>query len=182
MSCNNEESNTAVSTLNHLSIEPIDSSVVHKNDQRVIITYHEGYQCSSSESNLVANIYTNSEQVESISQILDDKGEILYTFKNKIDSYISENSCYFILYDELNQPILRYLYDDLKQQIEIVDIYNPEHAVNATRASAASWGCQLSIGIVGITFSTIVGSVSMGAGAVVGVSYMLLAITMCDGL
>ncbi|MBR4156102.1 MAG: hypothetical protein IKW30_07160 [Lachnospiraceae bacterium] len=141
--------------------------------------YSEGYLCSSDSSSIVAEIYVKDNKEETIAFVLNEKNEAAFCVHFKINSFINENACTFVAYNELEEPLMEGLFDTAKGQIEITSIYENDVL---SRASAKAWLCNLSIGIAGGIMSTAAGMASAGAGFVVGLSYTALAVAACDGL
>lgn len=141
--------------------------------------YSEGYLCSSESSSIVAEIYVNDNKEETIAMILNEKNEVAFSVHFKINSFINEKACTFIAYNELEEPLMEGIFDTDKEVIEITNVYENDVL---SRASTKAWLCNMSIGLAGVIMSTAAGTITAGAGMVVGLSYTALAVAACDGL
>jgi hypothetical protein len=178
-SCSNEngESNVKKNSLNLIKSESISIPLITKSFDSHL--FSEGYRCSSETSNVVADIFVNNENNESIAFLRSSQGDIIHEFHFKVDLYMSSYACKFTGYNELGDPLMSGIFDIENQFIQITDIYGN---IVLTKASAAAWGCGLGIGLAGAIWSTAAGMVSAGAGFAVGLTYTMLAIAACDGL
>ncbi|MDH6313075.1 hypothetical protein M2137_001862 [Parabacteroides sp. PFB2-10] len=178
-SCSNEErgDSSKKNNLNLIKSEPISTPLISKSFDSGL--YSEAYRCSSEASNVVADIFVDEDHNESVAFLLSSQGDVVHEFHFKVDSYLSDYACEFTGYNELGEPLMSGIFDIENQFMQITDVYGN---VVFTKASAAAWGCGLSIGLVGAIWSTAAGMVSAGAGFVVGMSYTAMAIAVCDGL
>lgn len=86
---------------------------------------------------------------------------------------MSENELIvFQLSDIEGNPILKAEFDYLNKQYNVLEIYNS--------SKAANWGCNLSLGAAGLLWSTAFGAVTMGAGFVVGATWLVFQTWACQ--
>lgn len=176
--CSDENEDTVELTTNKnvINIKPISVQTKSFNE---FGEFTEGYHCTSPTSSLDSNIYIDDDRTEVITLILNKENIPAYFLRFKINEKLPDSSVSFTAFNELNEPIMDGLYNDKKSFIEFTRIYGNDVI---TRASARSWGCNLSLWACGTIWSIAVGSVSMGAGALVGLAYTAAAVQICDGL
>lgn len=141
--------------------------------------YKEAYRCSSENSSLIADIYLSEDYKEAVTLILNKELEPAYYLKFKIEGIDDNNVAMFTAFNEFENPIMSGKYSYENCYFEITDVYGNDLV---TRASAASWGCNLSLWACGAVWGTAVGMVSMGGGLLVSLAYTAAAVQICDGL
>jgi len=139
----------------------------------------EAYRCSSKTSSLTADIYLSDDKKEAVTLILNADLDPAYYLKFKTEGTDNNNSTIFTAFNEFDEPIMSGKYNYENCYFEITDVYGNDVV---TRASAASWGCSLSLWACGTIWGTAVGMVSGGAGLLVGLAYTAAAVQICDGL
>lgn len=141
--------------------------------------YREAYRCSSESSSLIADIYLLEDNKEAITLILNKELKLAYYLKFKIKGVDYNNATLFTAFNEFEEPIMSGKYDYENCYFEITDVYGNDVV---TRASAASWGCNLSLWACGAIWGAAVGTISGGAGLLVSLAYTAAAVQICDGL
>lgn len=177
-SCQNQDVNSNVPEENRVSM--INTELIsHVGTRSEVDTdeFSNGYLCTSETSSLRLEVFPNENNQEAFAYMVDKDGVALYLLKFKINSFVSEGVCTFTASNEENEPIMSGVYDTVKNQIEITNIYGNDAI---SRASLGEWGCGLAMGIAGGIWSTAAGMVSAGAGFLVGLSYTAMAIAMCS--
>ena len=163
---------------NDITLEVLKSSVVSRGDFD-LEEYPEAYRCSSETSSLIADIYLSGDYEEATTLILNADLEPAYCLKFNTEGIDCENATMFTAFNELDEPIMSGKYNYTDCYLEITAVYGNDVV---TRASAASWGCNLALWTCGTIWSVAVGSVSFGGGLLLGLAYTAAAIQICDGL
>lgn len=165
-------------TRSDITLESLTPSVVTRGNYD-IEEYPEAYRCSSETSSLIADIYLSEDNEEAVTLILNKELEPAYYLKFRIEGVDRDNATMFTAFNEFEEPIMsgKYNYGDC--YFEITDVYGNDVV---TRASAASWGCNLGLWACGAIWGTAVGAVSGGAGLLVSLAYTAAAVQICDGL
>lgn len=140
----------------------------------------EGYRCSSPASSLVSNIYVDTIRNVSVVDMLNNEGDVAYSLKVRFEGKGNQPNVYeYTAYNEVGEPVMGGTYDFQKSTFDINKVYGNDVV---TRASAASWGCNLGLQAAGLAWSIPLGMVSMGASVAVSIAYSVAAIEICDGL
>ena len=165
-------------TKNDIHLKAITPSSTTRADGE-LPKYTEAYRCSSEKSTLVADIYLSEKYDEAVTIILNKDLEPAYYLKFKMEGTDVDKATKFTAFNEFDEPIMSGKYNETKCYFEITDVYGNDVV---TRASAASWGCNLSLWACGTIWSVAAGTASLGAGVVVGLAYTAAAVQICDGL
>lgn len=165
-------------TRNDIILETLKPSATTRSSYN-LDEYQEAYRCSSETSSLTADIYLSNDEKEAVTLILNADFEPAYYLKFKTEGTDKNNSTIFTALNEFDEPIMSGKYNYENCYFEITDVYGNDVV---TRASAASWGCNLSLWACGTIWGTAVGLVSGGAGILVGLAYTAAAVQICDGL
>lgn len=143
-------------------------------------SYLEAYRCTSETSSLVSNIYIDSTYNKAWINMLNSTNEVAYSLEICIDSSTKDKDAYrYTAYNEMGEPIMGGIYNCKSSAFSIDKVYGNDLV---TRASAASWGCNLGLMAAGLAWSIPAGMVSMGASVLISVAYTAAAIQICDGL
>lgn len=140
--------------------------------------YSVGFHCSSASSPLVADIFYNESNDDTKVLILNNQDEVAYVLNFKVVRSEGDNIL-FTAYNEFDEPLMSGTYNTTTNYIEIPTYYGNDVF---TRASAASWGCNMGLALAGAAWSFPLGMISGGAALVVGLAYTAAAVKVCDGL
>ena len=178
MSCANDyEDETVLNSRREISITSIPCTTKTRTEGKF---YSEAYRCSSETSSLVSNIYVDSTYNRAWIDMLNSTNEVAYSLEICIDSYTKDEETYgYTVYNEMGEPIMGGIYNYKNSTISIDRVYENDIV---TRASAASWGCNLGLMAAGLVWSVPAGIVSVGASVLISVAYTAAAIEICDGL
>lgn len=140
-------------------------------------------RCMSNLSPIVADVVIDSVGTKCIALLKNEKGysfALIYEVVSLTDSEIE-----FTCFNNLHEPIMSGVYDFNSCNLRLTQIY--DNSPLMTRASAAAWGCNLSLSAAGgvwgyaVSFA-VAGPAGAVAGAAIGLAYTAFAVYACDGL
>lgn len=141
--------------------------------------YGEAYQLSSTTTTMVTNTYLSTDYNSAVSMILNKNGEEAYYLRFVITGENPAGGLDFTAFNEDGDPILDGNYNEPAGLFGITKVYGKDVI---TRASAAFWGCHISVWTAGLIWSAAAGTVSAGAGAAVGIAFTASAAGLCSDL
>lgn len=177
-SCSNDSIEEPVSThKREITISPIPPTGFTRADGE---TYSEAFRCSSASSSLVSNIYVDSTYNKAWINMLNSTDEVAYSLDIRIDpSKGSKDSYKYTAFNELGEPVMGGTFNYQTSMFSIDKVYGNDLV---TRASAASWGCNMGLMAAGLAWSIPASMVSMGASVAISIAYTAAAIQFCNGL
>ncbi len=177
-SCSNDSTEElASSTKKEITIHPITPTGFTRTDGG---TYSEAYRCSSTSSSLVSNIYVDSTYNKAWINMLNSADDVAYSLDIRIDpSKVSKNSYRYTAFNELGEPVMGGTFNYQTSMFSIDKVYGNDLV---TRASAASWGCNMGLMAAGLAWSIPASMVSMGASVAISIAYTAAAVQFCNGL
>ena len=178
MSCSNDcTEEPASSTKKEIVIHPITPTGFTRTDGG---TYSEAYRCSSESSSLVSDIYVDSAYNGAWINMLNSTNEVAYSLEIRIDHSLENGNTYgYTAYNEVGEPVMGGTYNYQTSMFSIDKVYGNDLV---TRASAASWGCNIGLMAAGLAWSIPASMVSMGASIAISIAYTAAAVQICDGL
>lgn len=177
-SCSNDSTEEPVSTpKKEIIIHPIPSTNFTRTDGG---TYSEAYRCSSNTSSLVSDIYVDSTHNGAWINMLNSANEVAYSLEIRIEHSSENGNTYgYTAYNELGEPVMGGTYNYQTSMFSIDNVYGNDLV---TRASAASWGCNMGLMAAGLAWSIPASMVSMGASVAISIAYTAAAVQFCNGL
>lgn len=112
--------------------------------------------------------------------MLNSADDVAYSLDIRIDpSKVSKNSYRYTAFNELGEPVMGGTFNYQTSMFSIDKVYGNDLV---TRASAASWGCNMGLMAAGLAWSIPASMVSMGASVAISIAYTAAAVQFCNGL
>lgn len=181
-SCTNENEDIGIASTKQQS-NIIDVQEIQADDQTrsTLLSEHftKGYRCTSETSSVTADIYHNEECNETRALLVNNNNEVSLCLIFKEDGTKESGIILFTTYNEEKEPILSGEFNPVEATISITQIHGNDAI---TRASAASWGCNLGLLAAGAAWSIPAGMISGGLSFAISLAYSVAAIEICDRL
>lgn len=136
-----------------------------------------GYHCTSETSDVVCNVFPDEPLNEVVAYLLNENEEVVTVVKFRAGDVQSDGSFEFTAYNELNEPLCTGIFNEELEYMNITDIFGNDVI---TKALKKSFLCNMSMGTVSVIWGIAVGTVSMGAGALVSLAFTALSSWVCD--
>jgi hypothetical protein len=135
-----------------------------------------GYHCTSSSSDVVCDVYPDLVNSQANATLYDQLGEQIASISFAMEKIQSDGSCKFMTFNELNEPLVSGVYNQLEGYIVFDCLFGNDIVTKST----TGWICNMSLGTAGAIWSAAAGMASLGAGFVVGLAFTAFTYWFCD--